>query len=110
MTDLLDRPTIDLDQPLHPAATDSDGTANGADPEGAEPPVRPTRWYDRYDLFDWLELAATLLVVGGCVLFPLMQLHPDLILANNTPTGGDMGAHVWAPAYLRDHILPHFRL
>ena len=38
------------------------------------------------------------------------QLHANLILENNTPTGGDLGAHVWGPAYLRDHILPHWRL
>ena len=29
---------------------------------------------------------------------------------NTTPTGGDMGAHVWSPAYLRDVLLPAFRL
>ena len=46
----------------------------------------------------------------GAVVFTLAQLHPDLLFSNSTPTGGDMGAHVWAPAYLRDHLLPHFRL
>ena len=35
---------------------------------------------------------------------------PDLLFANTTPAGGDMGAHVWGPAYLRDHLLPHWRL
>ena len=50
------------------------------------------------------------MVVAGCVLYTLAQLHPDLILKNTTPAGGDMGAHVWGPAYLRDHILPHFWL
>jgi hypothetical protein len=49
-------------------------------------------------------------IVVGAVVFTLAQLHPDLLLSNSTPTGGDMGAHVWAPAYLRDHLLPHFRL
>ena len=44
------------------------------------------------------------------VVFTLAQLHPDLLFSNTTPTGGDMGAHVWGPAYLRDHLLPHFRL
>ena len=43
-------------------------------------------------------------------LFTVGQLHPDLLFSNTTPTGGDMGAHVWGPAYLRDHLLPHFRL
>ncbi len=49
-------------------------------------------------------------VVAGSTLMLLMTLHPELILRNNTPTGGDMGAHVYGPAYLRDFLLPHFRL
>ena len=49
-------------------------------------------------------------VVVSVVLFTLEQLHPELLIANTTPAGGDMGAHVWGPAYLRDHLLPHFRL
>ena len=51
-------------------------------------------------------IATSLIVVGGCVLFTLLQLHPDLLFNDTTPTGGDMGAHVWGPAYLRDHLLP----
>ena len=38
------------------------------------------------------------------------MLHPDLIFRNTTPTGGDMGAHVWAPAYLRDNLINHLQL
>ena len=34
----------------------------------------------------------------------------ELIFDDTTPTGGDMGAHVWAPAFLRDHFLPNFQL
>ncbi len=48
-----------------------------------------------------------LVVVGLCVGFVLWHLQPDLLLRNTTPAGGDMGAHVWGPAYLRDHLLPH---
>ncbi len=40
----------------------------------------------------------------------LWQLHPSLIFRNTLPTGGDVGGHVWGPAYLRDHILNHGRL
>ena len=50
------------------------------------------------------------IIVAGSTLMLLMTLHPELILRNNTPTGGDMGAHVYGPAYLRDFLLPHFRL
>ena len=30
--------------------------------------------------------------------------------SDTTPAGGDMGAHVWGPAYLRDVLLPSGRL
>ncbi len=53
---------------------------------------------------------STTAIVLGATLIVLSILHPDLIIKNNTPTGGDMGAHVWGPAYLRDVLLPHWRL
>jgi hypothetical protein len=56
------------------------------------------------------ETWVTLIVVGGCCAFTLAQLHPELIFSNTTPSGGDMGAHVWGPAYLRDVLLPSGRL
>ena len=37
-------------------------------------------------------------------------MRPDLILQSNTPTGGDMGAHVLIPAYLRDEMIPSGRI
>lgn len=43
-------------------------------------------------------------------LFVLWQVRPNLIFANTTPTGLDLGGHVWAPAFLRDYILPSGRL
>ena len=49
----------------------------------------------------------TFVVVAGSVLFIMRTLRPTLVLANNTPSGGDMGAHVWGPAFLRDYLLPH---
>jgi uncharacterized membrane protein len=52
----------------------------------------------------------TLLVLAAATLFIFSQLQPHLLLANTTPSGGDMGAHVWGPAYLRDHLLPHGRI
>jgi hypothetical protein len=45
-----------------------------------------------------------------CSLYVLIQMRPDLLLTNTTPAGGDMGAHVWGPAYLRDHLLAQGRL
>nr|MBA3955653.1 hypothetical protein [Acidimicrobiia bacterium] len=44
-------------------------------------------------------------LVAAAVVFVFAQLQPHLLFADTTPTGGDMGAHVWGPAYLRDHLL-----
>jgi hypothetical protein len=40
----------------------------------------------------------------------LAVLNPPLLLKATTPTGGDMGAHVLGPAYLRDVLLPQGRI
>ena len=51
------------------------------------------------------------LLVAGSVLFVLWVVNPDGVLfTDTTPTGGDLGAHVWGPAFLRDELLPQFRL
>ena len=54
------------------------------------------------------------LVVTTVIMFNVVHLNPfagkDLVFDDTTPTGGDFGAHVWGPAYLRDHLLPSFRL
>lgn len=63
-----------------------------------EPP--PPAWWGRIEV--WLGL----LVVAACCIFIFVQLEPRLLLRNTTPAGGDTGAHVWWPAYLRDHLLP----
>jgi hypothetical protein len=52
----------------------------------------------------------TLVVVVACVWFVGSIMHPHLILADTLPTGGDMGAHVWSPVFLRDHLLNHGKL
>ena len=45
-------------------------------------------------------------VVAACAGFVFYVVHPDLIFREHHPTGGDMGAHVWGPRYLREHLLP----
>ena len=57
-----------------------------------------------------IERIITLVVVAACVAFTFAHLHPNLLFTNTTTAGGDMGAHVWTPAYLRDHLIPHGRL
>ena len=57
-----------------------------------------------------VESMITFGVVAAVVLFVSAQLQPSLLFANTTPSGGDTGAHVWGPAYLRDHLLPKGRI
>ncbi|WP_334142437.1 hypothetical protein [Rhabdothermincola sp.] len=75
------------------------------DLEPSEPPPPPSRLFG-LTVEGWVSL----LIVAGCVLFTFSQLSPSDVLSTTTPAGGDMGAHVWAPAYLRDHLLPAGRL
>ena len=62
----------------------------------------------------FFERRTKLLLAGGIILVTTLMifltLQPSLIFRNNTPTGGDMGAHVYGPAYLRDHLLTSLRL
>src|SRR5438067_9718510 len=64
------------------------------------------RWLARFSAEQW----CTFLVVVASVAYVFSRLHPSLIFANTIPTGGDTGAHVYTPEYLRDHLLPHWRL
>jgi uncharacterized membrane protein len=57
-----------------------------------------------------IEGYITLGIVIACVAFVFVQLGPPNIFSDTTPAGGDMGAHVWGPAYLRDQLLPAGRL
>jgi hypothetical protein len=57
-----------------------------------------------------IRVLLTFAIVGGSSWAALQSVHLDLILRDNTPTGGDMGSHVMGPAFLRDHLLPHWKL
>jgi phosphomannomutase len=56
------------------------------------------------------EAIVGFLIVAACVVFVGNELHPPLILKNTTPAGGDMGAHVWLPDFVKRALLPHLRL
>ncbi len=81
-TSVLDAPDQEITRGDHPA------------------PPRRRQWWDRVD--GWIGL----LVVLACVVFVLLQLSPKYLFSNTTANGGDTGAHVWWPAFLRDHLLP----
>ena len=72
-----------------------------ARPEETDPPLSDDRP---------LRRTIDVVVVAACSAFVFWQLHPRLLLADTTPAGGDMGAHVWAFGYLRDVLLPAGRL
>lgn len=57
----------------------------------------------RIPLLPVVSIAAVSLII-------LIVLNPWMILSATTPTGGDMGAHVFGPAFLRDNLLPEGRV
>jgi hypothetical protein len=79
---------------------------DGEDDDGgglATPGGQTPRLRDGFDRLDyWVGLA----IVATCCIFVLVLLDPKLLLRNTTVAGGDTGAHVWFPEYLRDHLLP----
>ena len=72
---------------------------------------RPTEWLHRpWPAERLVQYFTAVTVLLGCTLAIMKVVHLDLIFSDNTPTGGDMGAHVLGPAELRDNLLPHFQL
>ena len=77
-------------------------------PESARPRLdRMGDWVGRKVT---LEGTVTFIVVTACVVFVFKQLQPSQLFKNTTPAGGDMGAHVWLPAYVKHSLLPHLRI
>jgi hypothetical protein len=48
--------------------------------------------------------AITVLTIGAVILVILWQLHPSHLVSNTTTTGGDTGAHLAMPWYMRSLI------
>jgi len=96
------------DPSSQPSALDLDST-----PDEPEPVETRASWRDTLSsvgLPSTAEGWSTLALVSLATFFVAWNLQPDLVVQDTTPTGGDMGAHVWSPAYLRDVLLPEFRL
>ncbi len=75
------------------------------DPQPSEPP--PNEWPA------WIasgEAWITIALVAFATVFVIWNLRIGLWFEDTTPTGGDMGAHVWSPEYLRNVLLPNWRL
>jgi uncharacterized membrane protein len=67
---------------------------------------RVIEWLRRQPVEAWVTAG----VVTVATVFVFLQLNPGLLFLDTTPAGGDMGAHVWGPAYLREELLPRLRL
>ena len=80
--------------------------------DAPEPPVPPEPgWWARLRTrVSNGEAIVTFVVVAACVVFTFKELQPSQLFKNTTPAGGDMGAHVWLPAYVKHSLLPHFRI
>ena len=64
------------------------------------------RWIGPGSWVGWTNLV----VVLGVIAIALWQLHPSLLLANTTTAGGDTGAHVILPAFMKSNLLAHGQL
>ncbi len=53
---------------------------------------------------------ANALVIVGVTVVAFTQLHPSLLFTSTTTAGGDTGAHVALPAFLKAHLLTHGQL
>src|SRR4051795_3994616 len=76
----------------------------------APAPRRLPRPLDRFRRRPSTATIITGVVLVLSCLYIFWQLRPDLLFRNTLPAGGDMGAHVWGPNYLRHHLLPHGRI
>ena len=74
----------------------------------------PRTWWvaarERWSPAELISGITAIVVVSACSLLLLRTMQPGELVRTTTPTGGDMGAHVWGPAFLRDHLLPSGRL
>ncbi len=66
----------------------------------------------RTPTFRWPSLEAwlTFIVVAVCVALTFGMLQPRLLLMDSLPAGGDMGAHVWGPWYMKSFLFEHWRV
>ena len=98
----------------HPSG---DGQASLLQRVGARIVRRPVAWWRRPwtdDRIVRLSFTTLTLLITTYIMTNVVHLSilpgRDLVFDDTTPTGGDFGAHVWGPAYLRDHLLGGFRL
>ena len=113
--DLLGPPTDD-DDPDRPAHDDeiAAATVDGQEPDALadaaesadDDEVAAAEHARSLSIQNWVGWT----IVLGASLLVFISLNPPLLLTDSTATGGDMGAHVWGPRFLMDHLLPSLRV
>lgn len=76
----------------------------------AKKPASPSSFLKKKFQSITVSGAISAFVVAVSCLFVFSQLQPHLLLMNSTTNGGDMGAHVWLPDFVKNHLLPHGRV
>lgn len=92
--DPIESPVDDVASPTSAPANVDEVPARGLNPFQG--------WERRRLIVFWVRVA----LVGISTIVAIKVVQPSLVLKDTTPTGGDMGAHVWGPAFLRDNLLP----
>ena len=114
---------LDVEFDGYDVAVDNGDAAGAAEEPGTAQRVwwrvtrRPREWWERpwtgtritQVVVTAVTLIVTTMIMGNVVHLSFLPSR-DLVFDATTPTGGDFGAHVWGPAYLRDHLLPSWRL
>ncbi len=73
-------------------------------------PNRVARWWRGLTTEQIVTGALSIIGVLAAVVFVWLQVQPRLLLQDTLTAGGDMGAHVWGPDYLRRELLPNWTL
>ncbi len=84
--------------------------ADDAADEAAQATSSPGRSVSPFEITDRIAMWIGFATAAICSIFVLIQMRPDLLITDTTPSGGDMGAHVWGPAFMRDNLLSSGRL
>ena len=87
-------------------------TRPAADPMTTGRVGRPTRppWWVRMTRRTAWPVWANAVAIIGVIVVVLTQLHPNLLFLSTTTAGGDTGAHVALPAFLKSNLLNHGQL
>jgi hypothetical protein len=89
-----------LETPDDPVADDTSDDPSTEDSASIEWPA----WVSSGEA--WITIG----LVSFATVFVIWNLRIGLWFDDTTPTGGDMGAHVWSPEYLRSVLLSNWRL